>query len=240
MTITVHLEDQTGELLIKKGDNVDFDTPLIKKSKNEELKIQIASILKIQPGKIFMHLNKIVGDDVKKGDIVAEKKTILKKRYFISDVDGVIKEINHEDGTITLSAQSDSLDQTLSFFKGKIKEIGGNTVTIEVSDVKSIPLSVARSTFGGEMIFITHDSTSSLNEERVKNKIVCAKSITEYDASRLEVLGVRGIITKHKLPSSVMAASAQIQNPQDFDSLAKEHHPYCIVDKQSTTMFSYR
>src|SRR3990167_9049048 len=89
--------------LIKVGQEVDFTTPLIKKGAQEEKTIPISSALRISPSKIFLYLKKFVGDEIKQGELVAEKKTLFDKRQYLSEYDGTIKEIDHENGNLIVA-----------------------------------------------------------------------------------------------------------------------------------------
>ena len=90
-----------SELLIKSGQNVDFETPFIKTNQAAQLKISLAKKLSIPQDKIFRHLQKFVGEPIVKGDVLATKKNFLSTKKVTAPVDGVIKEIDHVEGFLS-------------------------------------------------------------------------------------------------------------------------------------------
>ena len=238
MTIQFTLND-TDNVLIKKGDNVDLSTPLQIKQETKLIRINVAHTLKISPKKIFMHLNKVVGDTIHKGDIIAEKKSLLKNRYYVSEVDGVIKEISHEDGSIALETKDNRDDNDEYFFMGMIQDIANNVITLKVEKETHYPIKQANSTFGGEIYFVKEEDLPKLKEENVNDKVLFLPSITSYDASKLEVMGADGFVTIESLPEDVTFNAAWMASKTIFQELAKEHFKYCIIDKKSNTIYSY-
>lgn len=67
----------SGELMIKAGDVVDFNTTLVRRKVQEPVKLPVATSLGIEPGKIFLHLTRVVGDRIGKGDAIASRKGLF-------------------------------------------------------------------------------------------------------------------------------------------------------------------
>jgi len=65
---------KTVSVFLKKGQEVDFDTPFLDTEENVNIQIPIANSLNISPSKIFNFLKKFVGENIKKGDIIAVKR----------------------------------------------------------------------------------------------------------------------------------------------------------------------
>src|SRR5438067_2085971 len=101
-TISISIPHTGGALLVKEGQKVDFKTPLLETPVSTTISINIASHLGIAPSQIFLSIKKVVGENIQKGELLAQKKTLLSKKTFTSPYEGVLKEINHEDGTIVI------------------------------------------------------------------------------------------------------------------------------------------
>src|SRR5436190_26218 len=99
---TVCFSRPAGKLLIKERQRVDFTTPLLRSSESELVTENVVSHLGIKSSEIFLVSRKIVGDQITEGEVIAEKKSFFRIRKFLSPLSGVIKEINHEDGTVTI------------------------------------------------------------------------------------------------------------------------------------------
>ena len=127
-------------LLIKQGQDVDFTTPLLKKGEQEQKTIPLSELLKISPQKIFLYLKKFVGEEVSRGDLIAEKKGLLDKKQYFSEYDGVLKEIDHEHGNLLITTHVETKRVKNAYFKGRIDEIKKNDVTLAVKEVKKFSL----------------------------------------------------------------------------------------------------
>ena len=102
-------------LLVKEDQLVDFKTPFFEFKTKKDINISVAKKLSIKPDKIFRYLKKLVGETIEKGEIIAEKKTFLSSKKIVSSHSGLIKEINHDLGEITLEINEKDEDTTLLF-----------------------------------------------------------------------------------------------------------------------------
>ena len=109
MIITITLPE-ADEVLVKPGQKVDFETPILKRHSKKDIKVPLAQLLKIKSKDIFSHLKKFVGEEVTKNDLIAEVKGMLSTKRYFSEYEGVLKEINHGDGSITIAVKSDQDD----------------------------------------------------------------------------------------------------------------------------------
>ena len=87
-----------------------------KKSTIREYKL--AEILKVPPKKLSVFLEKSLGQKVKRGDLIAEKKGVLKKAVFLSPIDGILDSITEQG---ILKIKPSSLLPTKADFKLKLK-----------------------------------------------------------------------------------------------------------------------
>ncbi len=226
--------------ILTKGQNVDFDTPFLEQKAVSDVKISVSSKLQISPDKIFKYLKKFVGDEVKKGDLLAEKKTLLSRRSVKSDLSGRVREINHFEGNLIISANDSKPRQVPAYFKGEVGEILSNGIKLKVKDVKDFELKNSSKTIGGKCIYIkSRDSTLAMNVDFSTDKILVIGSISPYLQRKAEVLGIKALITLKSISIDPHVPQAQIKDDHDFAKILTLSLPYCFVDKQSSRIYFY-
>ena len=117
MIINIQIEGKNN-FLIKEGDKVDFEIPFLEKFSQSIITIDIAKKLDIDPGKIFRYLKKLVGEEIKKNQIIALKHGLLNSIKLVSEYNGHIKEVNHNTGKITINIDKNQKSTEKCFFKG--------------------------------------------------------------------------------------------------------------------------
>lgn len=237
ITFSVSVKDK---LLIKQGQDVDFATLLSKKGSEEQKIIPLSVLLKIPPEKIFLYLKKFVGEEVTRGELLAEKKSVLGKKQYLSEYEGLIKEIDHEKGNLVLTIQAETKQVLNAYFKGKIEDTKKNEITLIVKDMKRFELKEATTDFGGEVFFIDESSLGTVMPELVKNKVILVESIKPYNQSKLEVMGVIGFVSIQGLSDTTPPPFARIKNLDDWDQIKKLKLPYCLVDKKTAVIYFYQ
>ncbi len=234
-----------GELLIKTGDMVDFSTPLVNNHVKKEIKIPLARSLKVHPKKIFTVLHKFVGDKIKKGDVIASSKGFLGKNKYISEQDGTLKEVSHNDGSITLEVDSDQTTMIKAFFKGEIVEIDQQTdkektiIQFKVTHAKHFDLKDAKDFFGGPLYYNKKKELPSITDEEITGHIICTTTLLPYEQTKLETLGAKGFILLHSPIEEGTIPHAKIKEIPDWDELHTLALPYCTVDKYESKMYVY-
>ena len=227
------------ELLLKKGQKVNFKDPIAKKKTSQEISIPLSSILNVSPSAIFKSLKRFAGEKVKKGEVIAESKGILSKKHYRSEVDGIIKEINHQDGVVIIETDSDEEDTHFAFFKGEVVDIKENEITVEVENYKEFTLKEVSGDFGGEILIITKEDLNSISDEIVKDKIVFTEVASSYEQVKLEALGVKAIVTAYPCDEKAASLFATLNQPQDLGKIKKVEFPYCIVSKENNKIYIY-
>ncbi|MDH7476172.1 MAG: hypothetical protein QHH09_01735 [Microgenomates group bacterium] len=240
MIINCQLPNE-GEIVIKAGQKVDFKTPLFKKKTKKEKKIFLAEKIGVPAEKIFSYLKKIVGDKIKKGDLLAEKKTFLTEKKFFSDYDGLIKEINHLEGYLIIEEETEKEKIFYAYFQGKVEEIKDNQIKLVVKDGREFELKEAREDFGGEVFYYQEKiPTESLVEEQVAKKVIVAKNLTAYSQAKLEALEIAGFVTLLSLPEMTGRPAAKIKNLEDLNQIFRLKFPYCIISSIHRKIYFYQ
>lgn len=237
MKVLVHLPEHTN-LLIAANQEVDFSTPLLHKGTLETKQIPISQILGFPPDKIFLNLKKFVGEKVQHGDLIAEHKAFLTTKQYMSEFDGVIKEINYQNGSILLEMASDKTDTLNCFFKGEVVSINENELELKVKTSKEFEIEKTDMAAGGKVSY--EDETQKvLNEEKIDDKMICASEIKPFDQVKYETLGADGFILLRQLEKPSVVPAIKIKNEKNFKAIQELKLPYCIVNANSTTITFY-
>lgn len=229
-------------LLINRGDRVDFQTPLSKRFEATYEYMQVAKDLGISPESIFMHLIKVVGENIKRGDSIAEKKTFLGKKSVHSDFEGTVHEVNHQEGIVTIQTLQETGSILHSFFMGEIEGVDGTQISLKVKSSQSFDLEFAGCDFGGELLIASSaKNLSQLTTDDVSQKVIVIKEISNADAVRLDVLDEAGLIlpAENKQEYDSLKNYAKLKNKKDWDSVVTSKMPYALVDSTNNKLYLY-
>ncbi len=219
-----------AKCVLKSGQAIAFGSPYLEKKVTNVVTVPAAHSLGISPAKIFNHLRKFVGDDVKTGDLLGINKGLFSTKKIYSEYTGVIKEIDHHNGNIVITTTTTSEKSLKSFFKGDVVEVKKNEIVIELKKGKEYSILNATDNFGGEVSYST-DKTAA--------KIIVAATLTPYTQLKLEAVGITGFILLTKLGEKTDLPVAQIKNIDDFKEITKLHFPYCLIDKEHSKIYFY-
>jgi len=237
MLITVPLTN-ADHCLLKEGQDVDFETPFLKKKTESEMSISIAKNLNVSPQKIFHYLKKFVGETIEKDETLAVNKGIFSTKKIVSKYSGLIKEINHSDGTITILSREETENTVNSFFKGKVNKIKKNEISIEVDKGEQFPGKNISQSFGGKAFYA--DGALDFNSENVYNSIIICENMTSYYRSKAEALGCRGFLSLSKLTEDTGITYAQFKNINDYKKVIKTKFAYCTILNSSGMIYFYK
>lgn len=225
------------ELLISTDQEVDIGSPFLKITAPQRTTVPVAKTLGITPDKIFLHLKKFVGDAIKKGDVLAEAKSFFSNKQFLSDVDGILTEIDHQTGSVVVEAMGNESDVFNCFFKGTVVNVSPDVLELKVETGTEYPIFPVETYTGG---LVTYHRGNVLTEEDIENKFIFSEEIIPYDQIKLETLGARGFITINELKKPTELPTIKMKQVDHFEELFKARFPYCILGPDHTTMYFYK
>lgn len=237
MLITIPLSI-SDHCLLKEGQDVDFETPFLQKKVEQEINISIAKNLSVPPEKIFHYLKKFVGESIRKDETIAINKGIFTTKKIVSKYSGLIKEINHSDGTITIVSQKETENTVNSYFKGKVNKIKKNELFLEVNKGEQFPGKNVNQSFGGKTFYA--DENLNFNSENILNSIVICENITSYYKAKAEALGCQGFLSLSKLTEESGTPYAQLKNINDYKKIIKIKFTYCTILSNSSNIYFYQ
>lgn len=237
MLINIPLAN-SDHCLLKEGQLVDFGIPFLQRKTEEEINISIAKNLSVHPQKIFHYLKKFVGESIEKNEIIAANKGIFTTKKIVSKYSGLIKEINHSDGSITILSKTGAENTFDSYFKGKVNRIKKNELSIEINKGEQFPAKNTSQNFGGKTFF--SDEKVDFNSENIFNSIVVCEKITSYHKAKAEALGCQGFVSLSKITEDSGISFSQLKNINDYKKIIKTKFAYCTVVSSSSTIYFYQ
>ncbi len=237
--ITTLILPINAHLKVKKGDTVNFGDPLYEIESRKEVKINIADKLGIKPENIFRYVVKIIGEEVKKGELIAKKKELIRTKKIYSEHDGLIKEVNHQTGEILLVIDLNDKKIINSSFRGLINDVGKNQLKFKIENGKEFELKEINQDGGGEVFYFKKESLFfSVNEDQVKNKIVVIENLKSHIAAKCEALDCVGFLfLKGDLPTNL--PGARVKNIEDYQEIIKLEKKYAFFSKENKTGIMY-
>jgi hypothetical protein len=191
-----------GEILVKKGDKVDFDT-IVGRCYLEGTPyiVKTSEILGIDPEEIFKYMTVKVGDKVRHGDIIAKYSAFLglMKREVAAPVDGIVEFVNELTGHVVIR-ELPKLIEVSAYVRGTVRDVVPGELAVVETPAAYIQGIIG---FGGERhgtisVAVSRPDDvldeSKLNESHA-GKIVIGGSFVTYEAlTKAQRIGVKGIV----------------------------------------------
>ena len=210
---------KTGDILAERPVGKDIIVPLAEK-------------FGINPKKVMATLKKGLGDKVEAGDILAEKKGMIKVKRAISQLEGTVLKLEEDTGNLYIRTDSTGEIETLkSPVDGKVTFCDNEKVVLET---EKRALSASKS-FGkeakAELIYFNKEKIEFEDiDKKIDKKIILAKTFDRAALSKAFGLGALGAIgldipdedIDHFKKRELEAIIFQVDN-KSFEELVKEN-----------------
>ncbi|HDI74189.1 MAG TPA: hypothetical protein ENF57_04215, partial [Candidatus Korarchaeota archaeon] len=191
-----------GEVLVKKGDKVSFDTVVARTYvPGDPYILKVARELGIEPEDLPFYMLKKKGDRVKKGEVVARYRALfgMINRECISPTDGVIEDVSSTTGRIIVRGDPKPVE-IKAYVSGKIVEVmpkEGVVVETRGAFVQGI-FGVGGETNGEIKVLVDSPSDvleADMIDEGCRGKILIGGSLVTKDALNKAIeFGAHGIV----------------------------------------------
>lgn len=224
-------------VLVNKDQKLDFQSPVFEKNIEKDLSINISEKLGINPKNIFRYMKKLVGAEIKKDEILAEKTGVFSSTKVLSPQEGLIREIDHNLGLVILTSKSIDKNKIFSPIKGLVEKVGKQDIEIKV--VKGIEIEGKNNSFdfGGEIFYFDPERFTSAAD--ISGRIIVAEKIQSFMQTKIEALGAKGFVTVEKLIEETDLPFAVIKDLSDFKKIKKSDFPYCASIASSDNIYFY-
>ncbi len=231
---------QNAKVSVTVGTPLGLTSKLYTISDTEDLILPITTELKAKPEDIFQLVNLVIGDLVKKGDVLAQKKGVFGMKKVISPESGKLTAINHVTGEITISVEKSETKSLLAPVEGTVTNIdttrGAIVISVPSGEEFSVEI-ISDQAAGGEISYVDVSYiTSDLSS--VKDKIVVIEEISPAAASKFEVLDAVAFIYltgSHSSPTP----HAKIKNKQDFEKLKGSKKKKAVLLPKQKKIITY-
>lgn len=237
MKIKVKIPEKS-KVVIKQGQKVNFSTPLAQILQKQMVYIPIADILSFDPKNIFHYLKQVIGDEIQKGDILAEHKNLFTTRQYLSEVSGILREIKHDTGIISIEQNKNDSSIINCFFNGEIDGIYDGFLELQIEDAHTTKLRKETPYFGASIYYL--NATGKYSDEDLENACVFTSDINSLEIVKMETLGAQGIITKSKFLSDTNMHQVLLDDEKDFDQIQKKEYPYMLIGHEPMTVIFYK
>jgi hypothetical protein len=191
-----------GEILVNKGEHVNFDT-VVARCCLEGMPhiVKVAELLNIDTEETMRYLLKKKGEPVKKGEPIAKYRALfgLVNKTVVSEVDGVVENINEITGHVTIREPSKFLELT-AYIKGKVDEVIPNEAVVIGTYGAFIQgiIGFAGENFGELRVAVSNPQEvldASMIAESDAGKVIVGGSLVTYEAlERARKVKVKGIV----------------------------------------------
>lgn len=237
MNIKVKIPEKI-KMTITPGQKVDFSTPLGQIEKNKLRSIPLAQILGFEPKHIFHYLKRVIGESIEKNEMLAEYKTLFNTKKYFSEISGILRQIKHDTGIISIEEnQKDSSDLNC-YFCGEIDGIYDGFLELKVNEAHTTPIKSLSKYFGAAIYYMNQQT--SYTDDDIKNFCVFASNISSIDAIKLETLGALGFVTKTEIPAKTSVPQIVLSKEEDFEYISKHAFPYLIIGHEPLTVLFYQ
>ena len=192
----------SGQVLVEKGDTVEFDTIVAKTSVPGGVEIiKLVHLLGIDPEEIGRYMRKKVGENVQKGEVIAEKKGLLGMfgSAAKSPTTGVVQQVSELTGQVTIVEPPVPLE-IKAYVPGKVERVLMNEgVVVRTSGALIQGIFGVGGETHGEIAVAVTSPDAMLTDDKIldthKGKIVVGGSLVRAEALKKAILiGVKGIV----------------------------------------------
>ena len=209
----------------KEGEVVDWGKKSLKEQTETEAIIDLAVELAIEPKAIFKHLKVNLGEMVKKGQLLAQKKGLLGGKELKAPQNAEVRGINHEEGTLTL-AISQITNVPFAIKATCVKKDKGHWY-FKVSDGVEIPVQNSLDTnFGGYCSYI--HSPSQISLETCETRIVITQDLDIMDQAKIAALGPIAIVSYEASYRDLSLPLLLLANKADWKNLFAKKWQLCL------------
>ena len=186
-----------GDVLVKEGDSLNPDTIVASTNLPGNVQmLKVSNILNIDPKDVVEALKVKEGQDIKKGDLIAETSGIfgMFKSSVESPVDGTIESISQSTGRVVLREAPIPVEVD-AYVRGKVDEVVENEGIVLSSNAAFI-----QGIFGiagekrGDLVLVSSSPSEELKADQItsemKGKILIGGSFLSLDAYKLSLIHI--------------------------------------------------
>jgi len=241
MTIMLSIP-KNAHLTKKKSELITFSESLYDVPKTSSVIVNLVDKLKIKPEQIFQFLQKVIGENVQKGDVLAKKKGLLSTQKATSPETGIIREVRHTTGEIviqTASTKNSTLQKSTLRLSGTIANVGDEYVEIEIANAQSYDVKKATQDCASSLFYFEDEGLYfTVDADKLRQSIVVIETLKSHIAAKCEALGVVGFICCKDADNSVDLPTATISQ-DDYKKLITHQKSHGVFSTIASKLLVY-
>ncbi len=182
--------------IVKEGEKITPKTPIFikKKEKSEEV-LPLSNLLSVSPSKIAKYLKKKIGEEISKGEVLAQKRGFFSSLNVKSPINGKIKEIDIKKGTLSISFQEEDENKVYLPVSGHVSRVTSEAVELEVMGQVVTGQKGEGEDILGTFVFFKKEEVGLFDIDIDIEPSIIFCHTTNIDAIiKAEALGVNGVI----------------------------------------------
>lgn len=190
--------------IIKKGDTVKAGDTIAQKIPLSETVIDVPSVTDIPQHQVEKYLRKNPGEEIKKGDILLERKSLIGRMRIYSQVQGKIVRFERDTGKLVISkdikpVSDETVERFASPLEGTVSLCDNGKIVIDTDKAFVVGIKGSGGRVQGELIVVDgqtadHPITPSQLDVRVIDKIILCESIAREPLLKAIGMGAAGVI----------------------------------------------
>lgn len=216
------------EVVVERGKNVRAGEILARKKSNiHKEKIPLTKILEVKPKDIASYLTKRLGTQVKKGEVIAHKKSLLKNIKILSPVSGIIDSVDLKEGTLLFITKVNEEYTEVSPVSGIIEGVTSEEITLSFKGkVLEAEKGKGEKVIGKAVKFPKHVDMLDFSYE-VNGKIVIGKTFTDSARAKLKTIGATALVALEYYED--FPAAAKLADSQLKELLLREFNNLIVI-----------
>lgn len=171
---------------------------LLAEGKNPQLvSLEVSRLFKVKPQNVKKLLIKKIGEEIKAGEVVAQKKSLFKKSSLKSPISGILEKIDEVSGTLFIKGEKEGFVLKAKV-SGKVKEVKGKEEI--VIEFQGIEIEAEQGVGSKKEGKITVLKTSQVNLPDLNldlaEKIVAGRTWGRSSLSKAKGLGIAAVLAQ--------------------------------------------
>lgn len=241
MSVTINIPDN-ARTTKKKGDKISLGDTLFEIQSIDAVVVNIAEKLHIKPDQVFQHLQKVIGEAVQKGELLAKKKGVLTTKKVTSPDSGIIRQVSHETGELIIEKATNkksTLHKNTFQVVGVISDVNTKSVEIDVAGGQTIQAAIVTQDGAGALFYFSDEGLYfTIDSDSIQGKIVLIETLKPHIAAKCEALGCIGFICHTDADESIDLPTATISQ-DDYKKIVSAKKTHCIFSKSTKKILVY-
>ncbi len=206
-------------------------------------KVRIAEVLDFEPDRIFKHLKVSIGQEIKKGDIIAIKNGIFTTKKYVAESAGRLTGVDHLSGEVTLEERSEGSGSMAvkALVVGQVKNIDEHSISISTKSTLEIPtINSPMFRLGSKVIVSDNKQAILLTMPEVNGSVIVVPELSEYVLSKLEALGAMTIVTNNPTITSEYVTKTTDSSSEIIKKILDFAPDYVYAEPRANNLIFYK